>query len=98
MFHGVNPPGQPRTARTLAESHADPKNFPEDLPYNNQAGAPMEMPGAGASYQDAAQETAGQQLSPRDAGPSAFSSVSAKPTGTQAAGDGPSPFARIRRG
>lgn len=95
MFHGTKPEGQPRTVRTLAEDRADPKNFPADLPYDTQAGAPLSVPGAGAEYKDEAAQVAGQQLSPRDSGPSslAFKTTS----GSQAAGEGPSPLANIRR-
>jgi len=46
MFKGEKPQGQPRTARSNAEQYADPKNFPEDLPYNTEAGAPLSTPGA----------------------------------------------------
>lgn len=95
MFHGAKPEGQPRTVRTLAASHADPKNFPEDLPYNTQAGAPLSEPGAGAEYRDEAAQVAGQQLSPRDSGPTPFSVKTA--SGTQASGEGPSPFTNMRR-
>ncbi len=52
MFHGAKPAGQPRTVRTLAEKNADARNFPTDLPYNTQAGAPLSMVGAGSSYKD----------------------------------------------
>jgi len=97
MFKGEKPQGQPRTARSNAEQYADPKNFPEDLPYNTEAGAPLSTPGAAQPYADAAEGTAGQQLSPRDMGPAAFGSVS-KPSNSQSPDGGPSPLSNVRRG
>lgn len=55
MFHGVKPAGQPRTVRTLAESRANPENFPTDLPYNTQAGMPSGMKGGSGTYSDLAE-------------------------------------------
>ncbi len=39
MFKGVKPAGQPRTVRSIAESHSDAGNFPPDA-------APEELPQA----------------------------------------------------
>jgi hypothetical protein len=95
MFHGTKPEGQPRTVRTLAESRADPQNFPEDVPYNTQAGAPLSERGASAEYRDEAAQVAGQQLSARDSGPSPLSIMPS--SGSQSPGEGPSPFSNFRR-
>lgn len=78
MFKGTKPAGQPRTARTNAESQADPSNFPADLPYNAQGGLPASYPGGTQSYEDRAAEVSSHPVVGRSEAPAPFVITRAK--------------------